>query len=101
MDTEDKSDGITAKRCLIAGIWTWIVILVTVGMEPDGLVALLVIVPLVGLPWLLFTLNDREREKRTIDAWESIGTIFCGAFISLLCAVPLMFVVLIVRSLFR
>lgn len=101
MDTNAKSDGITAKRCLVAGIWACVVIAVTSGIEPEGLALWVVMIPLTGLPWLFFSLHDRHTEGRTIGAGESIATVFCGAFISVFCAVPVVFVIMMFKRLFH
>ena len=101
MVAKDKSDGITAKRCLVAGIWAFAVIAITSGIEPEGLALWVVTIPLTGLPWLFCILNDRHTEGRTIGAGESIATMLCGAFLSVFCAVPVMFVAMIIKKLFH
>lgn len=100
MRTADESDGITFKRCAIAGAWSFIVIIIA-GSLLDHPVGQFFMFPLVGLPWLFFVLADKERKKEPMGAGEAAATIFGGSFISVFCAVPVVFVVMMLKKLFH
>lgn len=96
-----EKDSVTWKRALIAGIWGTVVFYVGKGITGDDLAFLLLGIPLLGLPWLLFLLSDRADSKERIDGGEAAMTLFAGAFLSLFCTVPVVLVFVFAAKAFR
>ncbi len=100
MRTDDQPELFTFKRCAIAGVWSAVVIVVARSLIEDAVGSLLMI-PLIGLPWLFFELSDKERKKETMAAGEAVTLILGGAFISAFCALPWVFVAGILMKMFK
>lgn len=100
MPIRDESDGITPKRCAISGVWSFIVIISSASLS-DHPIGQFLPWPLIGLPWLFFFMNDRQRNQQTTGAAGAAGMIFGGFFIGIICAVPAVLVVWVFMKTFR
>ena len=87
-----EKDSVTWKRALIAGVWGTVVFYVGKGITGGDLPFLLLGVPLLGLPWLVFLLNDRSNSNESTEGGEAVMTLFAGAFLTLICTLPVLLV---------
>ena len=91
---------VTPKRCLIVGIWTFVLICIIMqGVTIDSRTSVLLF-PLLGLPWLLLRMHDNHKVGKAMDAGDGVLTILCGALLSLVCALPVVIVAVMLRKLF-
>jgi hypothetical protein len=61
----------------------------------------LIAIPLLGLPWLFFEMHDKNEAEKTLDVATGAMVLISGAFISLFCALPILAVLILSKSLFR
>ena len=93
-----KKGFITFKRCLISGFVACAVCYIGGGMDSSR--SWFLIVPITGLPWLLFKISDNEKTGDQLEVGEAIATLIAGAFYSLLSGVPVLIGFAFLRSLF-
>lgn len=89
----------TLGRCAASGVWAIVVTAIGFQIMPSGLAMMLIGVPVLGLPWLVFHLHDQSATGATTDALEAVGTLIGGAFLSGLCSLPLLLTWALLRAL--
>ena len=57
-------------------------------------------IPLLGLPWLLFTIADRSPDGERMRPQAALTALFGGAFFTLLCTLPAIPIWLLIRRFF-
>jgi hypothetical protein len=54
----------------------------------------------MGLPWLFFEIHDKSEAEETLDVATGAMVLVSGAFISLFCALPVLVVLMLLKSIF-
>lgn len=97
---QDGTKTFSAVRCAVAGVWGSLVysgVIATV----DGPGWWIVLIPIAGLPWLFFAINDHSIRGQRLELFEACGTLLGGAFLSGFCAIPFALIYAIIRGLGR
>jgi hypothetical protein len=69
-------------------------------ISENGFEFFLIVIPLLGLPWLLFTIADRSPDGERMRLQAALTALFGGAFFTLLCTLPAIPIWLLIRRFF-
>jgi hypothetical protein len=94
-----RNDPTDWKRRLVSGVWGFFLIAAGATFSDSGPTFLLLGIPLLGLPWLLFNLNDRSANNEKTDAQHAIGVLLGGAIFTLIYTIPLILLWLLLKNL--
>jgi hypothetical protein len=87
-----EKETVTLPRAITAGTWGAILFFVGRKVMADEFAGFLVGMPFLGLPWLIFLLNDRSESDVKTSGGEAALTILGGAIISTFCTLPVVLV---------
>ncbi len=71
-------------------MWGTFLVVSGATFSEEGHTFMLLGIPLLGLPWLLFTLNDRSASNEKTDAQLAIGVLLGGTIYTLLFTLPVL-----------
>lgn len=93
-----KKDVLNWMRGIISGAWGLFLFSNRATFNEEGFTFLLIGVPLLGLPWLLFTLHDRSQANQKTDIQHALGVLFGGAIFTTLYTIPMLFAWIFLRN---
>lgn len=76
-----------------ASIWGTILFFIGERNFAEGWSILLFFVPVAGLPWLIYFVHDNEKRGKRTTAIDIFSGIFAGGLYTMLCAIPLIFLI--------
>jgi hypothetical protein len=95
-----RNDPTNWKRGIVSGMWGTFLAVSGATFSEEGHTFMLLGIPLLGLPWLLFTLNDRSASNQKTDAQHAIGVLLGGTIYTLLYTLPVLALWLLLKKIF-
>lgn len=78
----------TVGRALLAGLWGSIAFVIGSVVSMDNLSFMLIGLPVLGLPWMLFDLHDKSAAGEQQSAGWAVAMLFVGSLLTMIFMIP-------------